>query len=50
MTWELDTAPAPLHTAPLPLPGPAEERRGASLGVAMQAVLGQLPAMEVDIK
>merc|ERR1719427_1176997 len=50
MTWELDTAPAPLHTAHLPPPRSIWRRRGASLDVAMQAVLGQLPAMEVDIK
>merc|ERR1712183_768186 len=48
MTWELDTAPAPLHTAPLPPPGPTWQRREASLDVAMQAVLGQSPAMTVD--
>merc|ERR1719228_1103378 len=50
MTWALDTAPAPLRTAPLPLPGPTWRRRGVSLGVDMQAVLGQLHAMDVDRK
>merc|ERR1712215_563633 len=48
MTWALDTALAPLHTAPLPLPGPTWRRRGASLGVDMPAVWGQSPAMDFE--
>merc|ERR1712055_1218901 len=50
MTWEQDTAPALLHTVPLPPPGLVCRRREGSLGVALSAALELSLVKDVENK